>query len=426
VGVEQEHHGEICVIGLGAVGLPIALWCIARGRRVRGVDRDAALIERLGRGECSAQEPGLSEALGAALEAKSLRLGRDLPSCSAYLICVPTSAPDASSDGAGAVREVAARIARVVPRGALVLVISTVSPGVTRRDVAGVMRAVGRTPGEDIFIAFSPERISPGSALAELDAQERVVGGVTPRCTERAASLWRGLGARVVETEAAHAEAAKLFENTYRYVNIALANELADVASGAGLDAAQVFALANTHARVGLHRFGVGAGGRCLPMSARAVAAMGDAPLVQLADAALRALPARLAGEIVDWLGAGARVALLGASYKADACGLDESPAAALWAALEAAGLEVRLVEPGSPRGVPLKVALDGADGVVLAVGHQAFATLDPEALAGQMRGRMALDLCRCWDGARWRAAGFMYRGRGLGARDEQGDSEES
>jgi UDP-N-acetyl-D-mannosaminuronic acid dehydrogenase len=406
------------VVGLGAVGLPLALWCAARGLAVSGVDRDLALLERLAAGVCSPREPGLAASLRAALDAGALRLSDQITPSDAYLICAPTWAPDAAGDGMDAVREVAARIAAAAPAGALVMVVSTVSPGVTRGVVAAALEARGLIAGRDVSVAHCPERISPGSALADLGAQVRVVGGVTADCAARCATFWRALGADVIEAEAAHAEAAKLFENTYRYVNIALANELAELASGAGLDAAAVFALANTHPRVQLHRFGVGAGGRCLPMSARQVAAMGEAALVAHADAALVALPGRLAADIAAQLEPGARVALLGASYKADAEGLEQSPAATLWAALQGAGLDVRLVEPSSPAGVPLEAALDGADAAVLAVGHAAFLGLDPAWAISKMHGRLAFDLCRGWDSERWRLAGFVYRGRGLDARD--------
>jgi UDP-N-acetyl-D-mannosaminuronic acid dehydrogenase len=385
------------------------------------VDVDPARRAHLTGDSGEIAEPGVRAALDEALAAGRIEAASAPVSCEVTMICVPTSEAAGGLDALAAVAEQVACVLDDAPRGACVMVISTTPPGTTRGLVANALASRGFTPGEGVFVAHCPERISPGQAMRELEAHVRVVGGVTPACAEACAAQWRSLGAQVLTASAEEAEAAKLFENTFRYVNVALANELADVCEASGLDAVRVFSLANTHPRVALHRFGVGAGGRCLPMSARMVAAMGTprAGLVRGADAALVALPARLADEIAQAVPDGATVALLGASYKAGAPGLEASPAAALWHRLEQAGLIVRVVEPSLADAWKLGPACEGADAVILAVGHALFAGLDPTALIATMRGRLAVDLCRGWEGARWRAAGFEYRGRGLGVCDD-------
>jgi UDP-N-acetyl-D-mannosaminuronic acid dehydrogenase len=404
---------ELCVIGLGAVGLPLAAWCAARGALVWGVEVDAARREAIACGEAARGEFGLAEVVASALTSEALRVVGSLDEVARrvdqVMICVGTREALGEQDGLSSVREVVASLSRWhATTSAQIALVSTSPPGTTRALVGEALAGVAPA------IAYCPERVAPGRALADLDTSVRLVGGLSERDTALVAATWQRLGASVQLATAEEAEAAKLIENASRYANIALANELADWAASQHIDAARAFDLARSHPRVHLLSPGVGIGGLCLPMSVARIQEHFDAPLISIARRTIDALPSKIARDLVALLGPDARVALLGATYKADSTLLRASPALALLQALRDEGIHVILVEPAHPDDVPLERALHQADALILAVAHSRWLHLDPTHVAPLMRGRLVVDLCRVWDAPRWRAAGFLYTGRGL------------
>ncbi len=418
---------EVVVIGLGRVGLACATWLAASGIAVCGVEPNDARRADIAAGRADAEEPGLRELIlrAQATGALSMRASLDARA-PVYLIATPTRAPRAGDDGLETLRQVMGALLPQLQPGALIIVESTLSPGATRREVAGAVEAAGLHPGEQVAIACCPERIMPGRALAELSDQARIIGGLTPSCASRAAALYQRAGARgkLHTTSLELAEAAKLAENLFRDVNIGLANALADWAERAQLDADALIRLANTHPRVALHRPGAGVGGHCLPIAGPLLHARAPLPAwltAQREDAA--AQPARLADQISAALPHGARVALLGVTYKADVSDARHSPALAMCArwAQTRPDLELRAHDPTAPKLDmplwPLHEALSGADAAVLTVAHQALIDLDLGALAATMRGRTLYDLCRALNADEALRAGLLYVGRGAPAR---------
>jgi UDP-N-acetyl-D-mannosaminuronic acid dehydrogenase len=268
----------------------------------------------------------------------------------------------------------------------------------------------------------------PGKLLQELVENARVIGGIDRPSAEAGSELYRTfVKGEILLTDATTAEMVKLMENTYRDVNIAIANEFSRLAEQIGVDVWEAVRLANQHPRVNILRPGPGAGGHCIVVDPWFLveAAPELTPLIQQARAVNDGQPAHASEIIGAALGKlkGKRVAALGLAYKPAVNDLRESPAIEVVRLLVAGGAQVRTFEPYAPeRGVTgaetvgsLEEAVAGADAVVLLVDHPEFIQLDPQQLARAMPGRVAVDLRGRWNVPAWRAAGFSLKVLGLG-----------
>jgi UDP-N-acetyl-D-mannosaminuronic acid dehydrogenase len=269
-----------------------------------------------------------------------------------------------------------------------------VPPGTLRDLVAPIVATSGLVPGRDVFLAHAPERVLPGAVLREVVENERIVGGLTEACTLRCAAFYESFVRATVHRSGAEvAELSKLAENAFRDVNIAFANELANVCARLGLDVWEVIRLANRHPRVQILRPGPGVGGHCIAVDPWFIAAAApqDTPLIQAARRVNDARPERVLSQ-VHQLAARLRrpkVACLGLAYKPDIDDLRESPALHIAQALAAdPSLELALVEPHLQRSpiadvplIGLDQALASADILVILVAHRQFRHLRPDQL---------------------------------------------
>ena len=381
------------VIGLGYVGLPTAAVLATRGLRVAGVDLRPDVVDTINAGAIHIVEPELDALVRAAVAAGTLRAHREPPPADTFLICVPTPLGPGQSPGLDHVRAATAALLPVLRPGNLVVLESTVPPGTTRQIVGDQARARGFALGRDLFVAHAPERVLPGAVIREVVENARVVGGLTDACTARCAAFYeRFVRGEVLRTSAETAELCKLAENAFRDVNIAYANELANLCERLGLDVWELIALANRHPRVQILRPGPGVGGHCIAVDPWFIVASApaDTPLIRAARAVNDARPAHVVAAVRRHAERfkRPRVALLGLSYKADIDDLRESPALEVARQLHADGdLELLLVEPHLARspidGLPLHTAEDAlaaADIAVVLVAHRAFRRL-PRAL---------------------------------------------
>ena len=389
---------DVCVLGLGYVGLPTAAVLATVGQRVAGVDLRRDILDTINAGRIHIVEPELDALVRAAVAAGTLRAVPAPVPARTYLICVPTPITADHRPDLSFVEAAARAIAPVVQPGALVVLESTVPPGTLRDLVApivcGNLHGGGLVPGRDIFLAHAPERVLPGAVLREVVENERLVGGLTDACTARCAEFYEAFArGQVHRCSAEVAELTKLAENAFRDTNVAFANELANVCAHLGLDVWEVIRLANRHPRVQILRPGPGVGGHCIAVDPWFIAA--SAPqhtaLIQAARRVNDDRPARIIAQ-VRALAARLRrpkVACLGLAYKPDIDDLRESPALHIAKALAAdPDLELLLVEPhlhtspiaGAPL-VPLAEALAAADIVVVLVAHRQFRHLRPDHL---------------------------------------------
>ncbi len=258
----------IGIIGLGYVGLPLAVAFAEAGERVIGLDTNAGRVEALRRGE-SHVEDITDERLRAVQDRfEATTLTRRLALTDAIIVCVPTPLTPNREPDLGPLMSAATTVADVLQRGQLVVLESTTYPGTTRERVLPMLEETGLSVGRDFHLAFSPERVDPGRTDHSMRTTPKIVGGLTSACTERAATLYGLICDELVQvTTPEVAEMSKLLENIFRSVNIALVNELAILADRMGIDIWEVIDAASTKP-FGFMRFnpGPGMGGHCLPV----------------------------------------------------------------------------------------------------------------------------------------------------------------
>jgi len=355
---------SVAIVGLGYVGLPTALALHGRCDRIIGVDISQQRLDTI-----AAQHADLAETdqpkLAAALADGTLELTSDMAAITAadaVIICVPTPVDDSRVPDLAALRGACADVVRHARRGQAIILTSTTYVGTTRDLVIKPLAQRGLNAGADVSVGFSPERIDPGNPDHLQRETPRVVGGATPACVRRTAAVIGRLTASVYLVSSPEAaEATKLYENIFRAVSLALANEFADACGTLRLDPIEITLAAGTKPYGFLGVFpGPGVGGHCIPCDPHYLLwqlAQADrrSPLIEQAMASIGQRPDRVvarASEVLAGSGrdlAGARVIVVGVSYKAGVRDLRESPALAIVAGLRERGAEVSLYDPLVP-----------------------------------------------------------------------------
>jgi len=393
---------RIGIVGLGYVGLPLAVAFAEAGHEVVGVEADAQRVEALNEGRSYVEDvPSAAiDGVGGRLEASSEYTL--LAECDAVVICVPTPLSSSREPDLAYVLAAAEALAGVLREGQLVVLESTTYPGTTRERLLPILERSGLRVGEGFHLAFSPERIDPGRTDFTVRTTPKVVGGITPACAERARALYATIVDEVVVVSTPEAaELSKLLENIFRSVNIALVNELSQLCDRLGIDVWEVVDAAATKP-FGFMRFdpGPGMGGHCLPvdpfyLAFKAREADFYPEFVELAGKLNQTQPAFCVERIARALNdtgkpvRGSRVLVLGASYKAGIGDTRESPALKIIRLLRARGAEVSYHDPHVPelpqlglRSVPLAAALPEADLAAIVTAHHEvdYAALVAEA----------------------------------------------
>lgn len=359
--------GTIAVVGLGYIGLPTAAVFASRKRKVIGIDVNTHAVETINRGEVHIVEPDLDMLVHAAVTEGYLRATTVAEPADAFLIAVPTPFNANHEPDLSYIESASKAIAPVLKAGDLVILESTSPVGATERMAAWLAEArpdltFPQTAGEasDIRIAHCPERVLPGHVLSELVHNDRVIGGMTPRCSEVATSLYKiFVEGECVNTNARTAEMCKLTENSFRDVNIAFANELSMVCDKLDVDVWELIRLANRHPRVNILQPGPGVGGHCIAVDPWFIVSQApeQSRLIRTAREVNDSKPAWVLAKVrshIDDLIASTgktrssiRIACLGLAFKANIDDLRESPALAITAAIaqEFPG-QVEAVEP--------------------------------------------------------------------------------
>ncbi|MBT8131402.1 MAG: nucleotide sugar dehydrogenase, partial [Gammaproteobacteria bacterium] len=370
---------SISVIGMGYMGLPIACLLAEAGHGVAGVDLDKRKVDAINRGDCPFDEPGLPDLLERALKQQALSANTAVASSDVYLIAVPTPHKAQSSD-LSFVFSAADAIAAVARDGQLVIIESTIPPKTCRR-----LQEFFKGRGLALDVVHCPERALPGSTLDELVGNDRIIGAATREAASRAQEIYGSfVTGQIFVTDQVTAECVKLVENTFRDVNIAFANELADICDELEVDVFEVIDLANRHPRVNVLKPGPGVGGHCIPIDPWfLVENTRSGDLVRQARKVNDQRPRTIANKVIGLAKEkqGNRVGVLGVAYKANVDDCRETPAAALVSHLESAGLEVRyhdpFVESWNCERSPSVADLDSwADVLVLVTDHDEYAGL--------------------------------------------------
>jgi UDP-N-acetyl-D-glucosamine dehydrogenase len=394
-----EDDRSIAVIGLGYVGLPLALGFVEAGLAVTGIDANPARVEELTRGSSPIEDipdARLAAALGTGFRA----IAPDpeaIRASDAVFVCVPTPVTTTKDPDLGPVLSAAELVRAGLRAGHLVVLQSTTFPGTTTGPFRAVLeRGTGLLAGVDFDLAFAPERVSPGDPASSGKLVPRLVGGSTPAATTRAAALLRNINETVVELSSPDAaEMAKLLENVFRNINIAFVNQLALLCERMGLDVWEVIEAAATKP-FGFMKFtpGPGVGGHCIPvdpyyLSWRAREFDFTDRFIELAADVNVGMPRHVVDLAAEALNdrsrslKGARVGILGVAFKPDVGDAREAPAAHVLAGLRERGAEVRFHDPHIAQfrdaagrtddSVALERLLGWADLVVIVTAHRAI-----------------------------------------------------
>ncbi|TDD60325.1 nucleotide sugar dehydrogenase [Actinomadura rubrisoli] len=403
---------DLVVIGLGYVGLPLVRESCRAGLAVGGLDRDPRVVAGLRAGRSHIDDVSAADA--ADLLERGFTPSTDetvLDGARTVVICVPTPLSDEGGPDLTAVRGAAATVARHLSPGMLVVLESTTYPGTTEEVVRPILETSGLIAGQDFHLAFSPERIDPGNPVYGLRNTPKIVGGLTPACASAASAFYGKFVDRVVEAKGTReAEMAKLLENTYRHVNIALVNEMAVFCDELGIDLWDAIDCAATKP-FGFQAFhpGPGVGGHCIPIDPNylsyKVRSLGyPFRFVELAQEINDRMPRYVverAQQLLNREGRAlknAKVLLLGVTYKADIADQRESPARPVARRLARLGADLSFHDPYVSdwqvdgieipnAGADLAAALEAADLTVVLAGHRAY---DPETLA--LHARLLFD----------------------------------
>ncbi|OQB38650.1 MAG: UDP-N-acetyl-D-glucosamine 6-dehydrogenase [Candidatus Hydrogenedentes bacterium ADurb.Bin179] len=378
----------ICVVGLGYIGLPTATILAVNDAKVTGVDLRRDIVEGINRGEIAIEEPGLAALLKTAVKSGNLRASMTAAPADVFIIAVPTPVTEMHGADMTCVAAAAESIVSCLRPGNLVILESTSPPGTCRDLLGPILEQSGLKVGTDLYLAYCAERVLPGRILEELVSNDRVVGGVTPQSAQKARDIYaRFVQGEIVLTSATTAEMIKIVENTFRDVNIALANEIALLCENLGIDFWQVARHANRHPRVNVHQAGPGVGGHCIAVDPWFLveAFPETAGLVRSARERNDTMPAHVADMVVALVAdvKSPEVVLLGLAYKAGVDDIRESPAVKVAAMLVEQGITVRCCDPHVRMApVPLcslETSVSGADLAVLMTDHAEFKGLVPE-----------------------------------------------
>lgn len=392
-----QESVSIGVVGLGYVGLPLALSMQQSGYDVIGVDIDNDTVTTLNQGKSTISDVSDREVSDALADGVEFTTEYSmLANMDGVSVCVPTPLRKTDTPDLSFVVEAIERLSEIVPDECTVILESTVYPGATEEVVASTLVENGKTIGEDIFIAFSPERIDPGNEEYGTRDIPKVLGGISQSCGDRAEALYEPVFEEIVRVDSTtEAELVKLLENTFRAVNIGLINEMTQVAHALDVDIWNVIDAAKTKP-FGYMAFypGPGLGGHCIPidplhLSWKAGEHNVDTRFINLADTVNREMPDHVVKRVIEQLNehsispSSAKILLLGASYKPDVSDTRESPTKEIMLLLEEWDADVSYHDPHVPaftigertyESVPLdEEILRDADCVILITDHSVF-----------------------------------------------------
>ena len=403
----------VSVVGLGYIGLPTAAMLSSKGVEVIGVDVNQGIVELVNQGKIHIVEPGLDMLIREAVDKNKLKAVISPEKSDIFMIAVPTPFKDNYKPDLSYIKSAAKSIAVVLEKGNLVILESTCPVGTTEKMVEWMKEERpdlffpvfgNKNLQNDIFVAHCPERVLPGNVIRELVENDRIIGGVSSKCAERAIKLYKVfVDAECTVTDCRTAELSKLVENSFRDVNIAFANELSLICDKLDINVWEMIELANKHPRVNILQPGPGVGGHCIAVDPWFIvdSASDEAKLIKVARVVNENMPNFVLDKINNAVNSTGKkaselsIACLGLTFKANIDDLRESPALNVAKKISLMSFnEVILVEPNinqAPKGFEfgtkitlIEDALKVADIVVLLVDHDQFKTIDLNLLSGK------------------------------------------
>lgn len=427
---------DITVLGSGYVGLSTAALFADAGFAVKAMDIKPIIVESVNSGKSPINEPGLNELVSRNVKTGSLKAvltsDAELGNEDAFILCVQTPIDENKKPDLSFLMNALKTVGKSIKKDMLVVVCSTVPPGTLQVKVKPLLESLsGLSADSEFFLAYVPERIAPGNALKEFVESPRLVGGIGPNSTKIVAELFGKVCKKLVETDVATAEVAKLAENTFRDINIAFANQLALICEQRGVDAKEVIKLANTHPRVNVHMPGPGVGGPCLPKDPYLLTHQSKPPSYDLIKTARKIndnMPRHIVKLTLQALKntgknvKGSKIAILGTAYKANVDDPRGSPSKPIIQELTKLGAKVKAYDPyckenfGAEKTNSLHETLKDSDCVIVVTDHIEFKNLALQEIKMLMNDNPAIiDGRRIVNPHEAEELGFIYYGIGFG-----------
>ncbi|MCX6766430.1 MAG: nucleotide sugar dehydrogenase [Candidatus Moranbacteria bacterium] len=425
---KQVGREKVCVLGLGYVGFPLAIQCAAKGYAVFGYDKDEKKLACIEKGENIVDEKYL-EALLPKTKINIIRDEKEMGQCDIFIIAVPTPVDEKYYPDLGFVEAASRTVAENMKSGALVVVESTINPGVCEEVVRPIFEKAGWKVGETVFISHCPERINPGDPKWNVTNIPRVVGSFDEEGLEKSVKFYESIldGQVMPMKTIREAEAAKIIENSFRDVNIAFVNELAKSFDLMGIDIVNVIKGASTKPFAFMpHWPSRGVGGHCIPVDPyylieKAKENDFDHKFLRSARAINNSMPAYTVEVLQEMLNQieksikGTHIGVLGVSYKANVGDLRESPALKVIEILEKHGAKLHIFDPYLPEHSNMKnieEMLEKSESVVLLTDHSDFLKIKPEQYK-EKNIQVILDGMNCLDKEAFLKAGLIFKGIG-------------
>lgn len=417
---------KLCVIGLGHIGLPTACLFATHGNNVVGVDSKKGVVEKINQGEAPFEEPVLTELLTSAVASDSLVARTEPEVADVFLIAVPTPLDrETKIADLKYVRQAATSIMGYLKEGNMVILESTVPVGTSDRLLLPILENSGLRCGKDFYLVHCPERAIPGNTIHEMIHNDRIIGGINRKSAELAKDLYSCfVDGNCHLTNLRTAEMVKLMENTFRDVNVALANEFSQIAEESGVNIWEAIELANKHPRVSILKPGPGVGGPCLPIDpwflARDSARSRIVSLAREINDSMSYRVLRLVKELVGGT-KNVTITVLGVSYKGNVDDIEETPALRFVQLAENEGYTVKINDPWVKHFeyqlCPLEEAIQDSDCLVLITDHSQFKQIEPQKVSMLVRNKNLVDTRNVLDHKKWEQAGFKIKVLGDGTR---------
>jgi UDP-N-acetyl-D-mannosaminuronic acid dehydrogenase len=390
---------KLCTVGLGYIGLPTSAMFAYHGVDVLGVDINQHAVDTINQGKIHIEEPGLGEMVNEVVKNGKFRASLTPEEADVFIIAVPTPNHDDEYKSCDLSYVVSATktVLPYVKKGNVIIVESTIAPRTMDDVVRPIVEEAGFKVGQDIYLAHCPERVLPGQILQELIYNNRIVGGITPECTKQAAQAYRTfVKGEIIETEAKTAEMSKLMENTFRDVNIALANELTKVCNNLDINVLDVISMANKHPRVNIHWPGPGVGGHCLAVDPYFIVAKSPeyAKIIKLSRDVNVSMPEYVVENVEKIVNKDSKIAAFGVTYKGNVDDMRESPSMDIINILKDKGYNVSIHDPHVTHHefVSVEESVKGADLILILTDHNEFKEYNYNDLAKEMNNKQLFD----------------------------------
>lgn len=416
---------KICVLGLGYIGLPTAAMFASNGFDIIGVDVNEKVVNALNKGEIIIEEPYLDTMVRDVVSSGKLKAAVKPEVSDVYIIAVPTPINEDKTSDMSYVISATKSIVPLVKKGDIIVLESTSPPKTIDNIIVPILKESSLNVEEDLYIAHSPERVIPGKILFELVENNRIVGGIDEESALKVKKLYQAfVKGEIYTTNATTAEMCKLTENTFRDVNIALANELAKICEQLGINVWDVIKFSNKHPRVNLHQPGPGVGGHCIAVDPWFIVEKfpETAKMITLSRNINDSMPEYVFNKSRKILGTlkDKKVTILGITYKPDVDDMRESPIIELVELFEeVSGITISICDPFVEsfryQEKDIYSACKDSDLIILGVNHKLFSNTNMEKIYKNMKHANILDTRNYFDENELINIGFNYNLLGKG-----------